>query len=108
MSVSGRQVHALASSVVLDAQDRRAGRVHDVFLDDRTGMIAAISVVMGRLLVREILVPIDLVLEVDSNRVQVPVTVDMLREGFPTPAVGHVVASDLEAARRALSGSDAS
>ncbi|MGP9693342.1 PRC-barrel domain-containing protein [Brachybacterium sp. AOP25-B2-12] len=98
----GLDIRALATAGVLDADGRRVGRVHDVFLVDRTGDLAAVSVALGRLSVREVLVPADLLRDAGDGQVQVTVGREALRAGMATPAEGHVEPAGIRAARAAL------
>lgn len=102
----GMDLRALASAPVLDADGRRVGRVHDVFLDDRTGELAAVSVAMGRILAREVIVPADLLRLADPGQLQVPCDRDRLRAGMASPDVAHLDPRAIRDARSALTGED--
>lgn len=95
----------LAAAIVICADGRRAGRVRDVYVDDDTGILAAVSVVVGRLRQREVLVPVLALAaeEPDTDEVlRLRVGRDVLREGAAPPHTGHVTNAGLRDAAAAL------
>lgn len=95
----------LAAAIVMGADGRRVGRVRDVYVDDDTGILAAVTVLMGRLRQREVLVPVLGLAaeEPDTDGVlRLRVDRDALREGAPPPLTGHVTNAGLRDAAAAL------
>lgn len=94
----------LAQARVVDRQGRRLGRVRDVYLADRTGEVAGVTVALGRMGLREVLVPATLLGEAEPGRVRVDADAATLQRGRPAPATGYAGPDVFEAAAAALGG----
>lgn len=95
----------LSAAAVLDVEGARAGRVHDIYLHDASGEFAAISVALGRLGGRIILVPaaaLDSEHPDAEGRVHLRIPARALREGLEAPATLHAEPDLLVRAGRAL------
>lgn len=99
-----RDPRALAGRPVRDAVGRHVGRVQDVFLADRDGALAAISVEVGRLGSHRVLVPAALLEMGEGGQLRVRAAAERVRSGPEAPATGHVREQELRAAVRALGG----
>lgn len=88
-------MRTLASSVVVDPAGRHVGRVHDVYLADRSAEAVAISVELGRLGTRDVLVPISRLRTTGRRRVTVDLPRSEVRAAPPAPATGHLSAQEV-------------
>lgn len=88
---------SLSSATVVDAQGRRLGRVHDVYLVDRTGEPAALSIAIGRWGGRIVIVPASRLSPAGSGRLAYDATDAPLEEAPDAPATGHLTGERLAA-----------
>ncbi|GEM_PF-4428430 len=99
----------IASSTVDDVDGRRIGRVLDVYLVDRTGQLAAVSVALGPFADHDAMIPVDLLSPGAPGRVRVAAPRDRVRTtAMPAPATAHLEPDALAEARRALTEGAAS
>lgn len=95
----------LSSAAVLAADGARVGHVHDIYLHDASGEFAAISVAIGRLTVRAVLVPAAALASEHPDadgRVHLRVDAAALRGGLDAPETLHAEPDLLGRALRAL------
>lgn len=97
---------SLSSAAVVDPQGRRLGRVHDVFLVDRTGEVAALSVAIGRWGGRIAVAPASRFRPAGSGRLVYDPADGPLEDAPDAPATGHLTGEEL-AALDAAATSDA-
>lgn len=99
----------IASATVEDEDGRRVGRVLDVYLADRTGQLAAVSVALGLFADHVAVIPADLLSPAARGRVRVAASRERVRtRAMAAPATAHLEPDALAEARRALSEEDAS
>lgn len=98
---SGVDLRMLASASVVDPAGRRVGRIHDIYLADRTGEVVAVSVALGRLGTRDVMVPIELLTTTGARRVTVDLALEEVRRAPDAPATGHVGPEELVRLRAA-------
>lgn len=93
----------IASATVEDEDGRRVGRVLDVYLVDRTGQLAAVSVALGPFADHDAVIPVDLLSPAAPGRIRVAASRDRVRTAaMPAPATAHLEPDALATARRAL------
>ncbi|UYG17288.1 PRC-barrel domain-containing protein [Brachybacterium huguangmaarense] len=93
----------IASATVEDEDGRRVGRVLDVYLVDRTGQLAAVSVALGPFADHDAVIPLDMLSPAAPGRVRVAASRDRVRTtAMAAPATAHLEPDALAAARRAL------
>ena len=95
----------LAAAVVMTADGRRAGRVRDVYVDDDTGLLAGVTVVMGRVRQHHVLLPVIALAADEPNDdgiLTLVVDKDTLRSGVQPPHTGHITTAGLRDAAEAL------
>lgn len=95
----------LDGAAVLCSDGSRAGRVRDVYLDDDTGALAALTLDVGRVRQRSILVPrVAFTSDTPDDRrhLHVAITLDQLRKGIAPPDTSHVTNKELKEAAEAL------
>lgn len=95
----------LYSAIVMCADGKRGGRVRDIYIDDDTGYLAAVTVVMGRLRQVEVLVPALALAgdEPDGDGVlRLIIDKEALAIGLAPPVTGHATIAELREAADAL------
>lgn len=95
----------LSAASVVGSDGQRVGRVHDIYLQDATSVISAISVAIGRMGDEVVLVPaaaIDSQHPDDDGRVHLQVTAKVARSGLPAPQTLHADPAMMERAVEAL------
>lgn len=88
---------SLSSAAVVDAQGRRLGRVHDVYLVDRTGEPAALSIAIGRWGGRIVVVPSSRLSPAGPGRLAYDPAAPPLEDVPDAPATGHLTGEQLAA-----------
>lgn len=96
----------LAAARVRTADGRRAGRVRDVYLCDRSGDLRAITVAAGRLRSRRVLVPARAIRLAVPPTVELGVDAAMFARAIAAPVTGHASAQLLRDAEAALGVAD--
>lgn len=94
--------HALEGRTVVGPDGRRTGRVRDIYLLDRTGELAAVTIEMGHLRPRGVVVPVELLSMDEDGRLRVSVDAEGLRAGLPAPVHGYLDGAALARMRSAV------
>lgn len=104
------QLRELAGASVHGADDTHLGRVRDIYLADATGALAAVTVTLGRLRSRSVLIPAAVIdpdsitdlLEHRTPSITLRVSGEAARGGIDAPATAHADPAMLKRAARAL------
>lgn len=102
LELSGASVHG--------SDDEHVGRVRDIYLHDATGELAAITVSVGRIRGRTVLLPavaidpgsLDELFETQSQTITLVIDAAAARAGDEPPATAHADPETLRRAARAL------